>query len=199
MDICLFQNCPLLFLILLLTSPFPSHLKNGVHVGSSSLFPVSSVRSFSTKHSFMGWGLLSPPVTPQPGGPGYPFLSSIFDLSGVGDLTSSYATVSTGVGIIWPRKSRHCVKVAYTFGGLYILNELYIVGWSGNDTSFLESWDSVPYPTLVTVEPDKSHSHPHTLFLTYLPQYYPSKCNGTCVNYLWEIVRRFYNFLVVDM
>ena len=36
--------------------------------------PVSNFRSFSTKH-FLWDGFVSPTPNPQPGGPGYPFLS----------------------------------------------------------------------------------------------------------------------------
>jgi len=49
----------------------------------------------------------------QTGGPGYPFLFVIvtFDLSGMGDPTSSNATVSVALRMIWSQESHHCNKV----------------------------------------------------------------------------------------
>jgi len=60
------------------------------------------------------WGrVISPVPSDQPGGPGYPFLVWVItlDLSSKGDPVSSCATRCIALGIIWPLKPHHCIKV----------------------------------------------------------------------------------------
>jgi hypothetical protein len=44
-----------------------------------------------------------------------------FDLSDMGDPTSSYTTASIALRIIWPRKPHHYVKVRIPTGGMKVL------------------------------------------------------------------------------
>ena len=83
--------------------------------------------------SFQGWllgfenklflrcGVVSPKPNPQPGGPGYPFLSESSPLTCLAweALPVAYATASIALGFIWPRKPLHYVKVGIPLGGPY--------------------------------------------------------------------------------
>jgi hypothetical protein len=44
-----------------------------------------------------------------------------FDLSGLGDPTSSYATAGIALKVIWPRKPHHYVRVETPSGGIFYL------------------------------------------------------------------------------
>jgi hypothetical protein len=65
----------------------------------------------------------TPTPNPQPGGPGHPLLSGsiTFDLSGMGDPTSSCATTSIALRIIWPHKLHCYVKVGMPSGGMTVI------------------------------------------------------------------------------
>ena len=58
-------------------------------------------------------GEVSLTPNPQPGGPGYPFLSGSSPLTCLTweALPVAYATTSMALGIIWPHKPRHYAKV----------------------------------------------------------------------------------------
>jgi hypothetical protein len=64
--------------------------------------------------------LLASRPTPQPGGPGYPFLSGSSPLTCLAweTLSVAYATASIALRIIWSYKPRHYVKVGITSGDL---------------------------------------------------------------------------------
>jgi hypothetical protein len=69
--------------------------------------------------SFLLCGVVSPTANPQPGGPGYPLLSGSSHLTCLAweALPVAYATASIALGIMWPRKPHHYVKVAIPSGG----------------------------------------------------------------------------------
>jgi hypothetical protein len=67
---------------------------------------------------FTGWGL--PTQRPMPNLEDQDILFCLdnhFDLSSMGDTTSSYATASIALRIIWPRKPHRYVKVGIPAGG----------------------------------------------------------------------------------
>jgi hypothetical protein len=57
---------------------------------------------------------------PQPGGPGYPFLSGSSPLTCLAGeaLPVVYATASIALGIMWPHKPLHSVKGGIPLGGI---------------------------------------------------------------------------------
>jgi hypothetical protein len=69
--------------------------------------------------SFLLCGVVSTKPNPQPGGPGYPFLSVSSPLTCLAweALPVAYTTASLALGIMWPRKPRHYVKVGIPSGG----------------------------------------------------------------------------------
>jgi hypothetical protein len=83
-----------------------------------SLRPALIVKSFSTVKAFYG----VEPSTLHP--PTWRARVSLFvwiiafDLSGMGDPTSRYATAGIALSIIWPNKPNHYVKVGIPTGGL---------------------------------------------------------------------------------
>jgi len=62
---------------------------------------------------FLRGEVVSLTPNPQPGGPGYPFLSGSSPLTCLAweALPVAYATTSVALGIIWPHKPRYCAKV----------------------------------------------------------------------------------------
>jgi hypothetical protein len=88
--------------------PYPS-LTLSIIVKSIQLFLFST----SVTISFLLCGVVSPKLNPQPGGPGYPFLSgsSPLNCQAWGALPVAYATASIALGIVWPHKPHHYVKV----------------------------------------------------------------------------------------
>jgi hypothetical protein len=64
-------------------------------------------------------GVVSPKPNPQPGGSGYPFLSASSPLTCLAweALPVAYATASIALGIMWPHKPHHYVKVLIPSGG----------------------------------------------------------------------------------
>jgi hypothetical protein len=69
--------------------------------------------------SFLLCGVVSPTPKPQTGGPGYPFLSGSSPLTCLAReaLPVAYATASIALGIMWPHKPHHYVKVGIPSGG----------------------------------------------------------------------------------
>jgi hypothetical protein len=67
----------------------------------------------SRNNIFLWGGVVSLTPNPQPGGPGYPFLSGPSPLTCLAweALPVAYATASIALGIIWPHKPRHYAKV----------------------------------------------------------------------------------------
>jgi hypothetical protein len=63
--------------------------------------------------SFLMCGVVSPTPNPQPGGPGYHFLSGSSPLTCLAweALPVAYATASIALGIMWPHKPHLYVKV----------------------------------------------------------------------------------------
>jgi len=68
---------------------------------------------------FLRGEVVSLKLNPQPGGPEVSLFVQVitFNLSGMGDPTSSLATPSIAVSIIWPQKLHHNVQVGITLGG----------------------------------------------------------------------------------
>jgi hypothetical protein len=68
--------------------------------------------------SFLRGEVVSLTPNPQPGGLGYPFLSGSSPLTCLAweSLPVAYATASIALGIIWPHKPRHYVKVRIPSG-----------------------------------------------------------------------------------
>jgi hypothetical protein len=68
---------------------------------------------------FLRGGVVSLTPNPQPGGPGYPFLSETSPLTCLAweALPVAYATASIALGFIWPHKPRHYAKVGIPSGG----------------------------------------------------------------------------------
>jgi hypothetical protein len=65
-----------------------------------------------------GWGRQPHAQSPTWRASVSPFIWIItFDLSGMSDPTSSYATAGIPLRIIWPRKPHHCVRVGIPTGG----------------------------------------------------------------------------------
>jgi hypothetical protein len=95
----------------------------------SSLNP-SSFPSFDFHNNkfFTVWGCY-PHAKPQPGGPGYPFLSGSSPLTCLAwdALPVAYATASKPLGIMWPHKPHHYVKVGIPSGGDLPHNQLNII------------------------------------------------------------------------
>jgi hypothetical protein len=60
---------------------------------------------------------------PQPGEPGYPFLSGSSPLTCLAweALPVAYAAASIALGIMWPHKPHHCVKVGIPSDGYCVL------------------------------------------------------------------------------
>ena len=69
---------------------------------------------------FLLGGIFSPTPNPQPGGPGYPFLSGSSPLTclALEALPVAYATASIALRIMWPHKPHHYVKVGIPSGGM---------------------------------------------------------------------------------
>jgi hypothetical protein len=70
---------------------------------------------------FLRGEVVSLTLNPQPGGPGYPFLSGSSPLTCLAweALPVAFATTSIALGIIWPHKPRHYAKV-WIPSGVYI-------------------------------------------------------------------------------
>ena len=64
-------------------------------------------------------GVVNPTPNPQPGGPGYPFLSGSSPLTYLAWEAPpvAYATASIALRIMWPHKPHHYVKVVTPSGG----------------------------------------------------------------------------------
>ena len=69
---------------------------------------------------FLQCEVVSLTPNPQPGGPGYPFLSGSSSLTCLAweARPVAYVTASITLGIIWPHKPQHCAKVGIPSGGL---------------------------------------------------------------------------------
>jgi hypothetical protein len=69
---------------------------------------------------FLRGGVVNLTPNPQPGGPGYPFLSGSSPLTCLAweALPVAHATASIALEIIWPHKPRHYAKVGTPSGGL---------------------------------------------------------------------------------
>jgi hypothetical protein len=85
--------------------------------------PVHACKCFVTI-SFLLCGVVSLTPNPQPGGPGYPFLSGSSHLTCLAweALPVAYAIASIALGIMWPRKPHHYVKVGIPMGFTMELN-----------------------------------------------------------------------------
>jgi hypothetical protein len=94
-----------------------------------SLRPAAVVKSFSTVKAFAGWGRQPHAQPPTWRARVSLFVWIItFDLSGMGDPTSSYATAGITLRIIWPRKPYHYVKVGIPTGAYRkLLLSIYIL------------------------------------------------------------------------
>jgi hypothetical protein len=79
--------------------------------------PFCCFRPVAIAKSFLWGGVVNPRPNPQPGGPGYLFLSGSSDTSGMRDSTSTYATAGIALRIIWPGKPHHYIKVGIPAGG----------------------------------------------------------------------------------
>jgi hypothetical protein len=81
--------------------------------------PYHACKCFVTL-GFLLCGVVSPTPNPQPGGPGCPFLSGSSPLTCLawGALPVAYATASIALGIMWPRKPHHYIKVGIPSGGV---------------------------------------------------------------------------------
>jgi hypothetical protein len=69
--------------------------------------------------SFLLCGVVSSTPNPQPGGAGYPFLSGSSPLTCQAweALPVAYTTASIALGIMWPHKPHHYIKVGIPSGG----------------------------------------------------------------------------------
>ena len=86
----------------------------------NSFHLVSGFRRFSRYIFVMGVGLSASHPTPSLEDQSIPFsLGHHLDLSGMGGPTSSNATASIALRIIWPRKPHHYVKVGIPSVGGY--------------------------------------------------------------------------------
>jgi hypothetical protein len=98
------------------------------------------VKSFSTVKAFYGVG----PSTSRPT-PTWRARVSVsvwiitFDMSGMGDLTSSYATASIALRIVSPRKPHHYVKVRILHKHTFSFSE-YMMGYFSLQDLFLSSF-----------------------------------------------------------
>ena len=95
---------------------FPLHLSfRPSSFNPTSLFLCST---FATISSLLG-GVVSPTTNPQPGGPGYPFLSGSSPLPCLAwvALPVAYTTASIALRIMWPHKPNHYVKAGIPSGG----------------------------------------------------------------------------------
>ena len=102
---------------------------------SSALQPWEGLGLHLRFHNiFVRGEVLSLTPNPQPGGPGYPFLSGSSPLTCLAweALPVAYANTSIALGIIWPHKPHHYAKVGIPSGG-YSKNKfeklVHIVGF----------------------------------------------------------------------
>jgi hypothetical protein len=104
-----------------------------------SILSETSLR-FSKRRFFPGVGLSAPRPTPNLEDQVFLFVWAItFDLSGLGDPASSYATTGLALQIIWPHKPHHYVKVETPSGAwvswliefCVVCGCVYIMWWSG--------------------------------------------------------------------
>ena len=95
------------------------HLLILVHAELSLLFPSGfQFLKFLDKYRFYRVRLSASHPTPNLEDQGIPFVWVItFDLSGIWCHTSSITTASRALGIIWPRKPHHYVKVGIPLVG----------------------------------------------------------------------------------
>jgi hypothetical protein len=114
LNMCILHIC--IYVIYIYSSSSSSALQPWVGLGLLLRF---------RNNFFTGW-VFSLTHTPQPGGPGYPFLSGSSPLTSLAweALPVAHATASIALGIIWPHKSRHYVKVGIPSGG-YIYKCMY--------------------------------------------------------------------------
>jgi hypothetical protein len=96
---------------------FFSLLRNLRHFRKDS--PVSITEFFAIFVFFFRGRVVGPAPNPQPGGPGYPFLSGSSPLTCLAwkALPVAYATASIALGFMWPRKPHRYVKVGIPSGG----------------------------------------------------------------------------------
>jgi hypothetical protein len=66
---------------------------------------------------------------PQPGGPGYRFLSGSSPLTCLAweALPVAYTTASIALGILWPPKPHHYIKVGIPSGGMIFYSICYFL------------------------------------------------------------------------
>jgi hypothetical protein len=115
-----YDCCPLVPIQWLLCPISNAHyLRSLVLLGRLRCFhPAAIVKSFSTVKAFYGEGPLPHAQPPTWRARVSLFVWIItFDLSGMGDPTSSYATAGIALRIIWPRKLHHYVKAGIPTGG----------------------------------------------------------------------------------
>jgi hypothetical protein len=89
-------------------------------VTSIQLFPFFDFRN----NKLLLHGVVSPTPNPQPGRPGYPFLSGSSPLTRLEweALPVAYPTASIALGIMWPHKPHHYVKLGIPSGGYLYLH-----------------------------------------------------------------------------
>ena len=91
----------------------------------SSLFLCSTLVTIN----FLLFGVVSPMPNPQPGGPGYPYLSGSSPLTCLAweALPVAYTTTSIALRIMWPHKPHHYVKVGTPSGAFISVTVLYFL------------------------------------------------------------------------
>ena len=74
-------------------------------------------------------GVVNPTPNPQPGGPGYPFLSGSSPLTYLAweALPVAYATASIALRIMWPHKPPPLRQSRDTFGGFAVYYDHYFL------------------------------------------------------------------------
>jgi hypothetical protein len=125
---------------------------------------ISIIIGFVTTLLFYGDGVVSP--MPQPSS--WRTRVSLFvwvitfDLSGMGDPASSYATAGIALRIIWPRKLHHYVKVEIpSVGSFLIINILSYLHISRRSGSYTNS--NFERPTRCNFSPIKTQTRWHPI------------------------------------
>jgi hypothetical protein len=124
--------------------PFFSHLSPTLSIIAKSiqLFLYSTFVTIS----FLLCGVVRPTPNPQPGRPGYPFLSGSSPLTCLAweDLPVADATASIALGIMLPHKPYHYVKLGTPSGGGGVKPHLKRINFYPNGNSVVQKTDSWP-------------------------------------------------------
>jgi len=96
----------------------PKYIPSPFRPASLHLPSLFLCSTFVTVRFFVLCGVLNPKPNPQPGGPGYPFLSGSSPLTCLAREALPIAyTTSIALRITWPHKPHHYVKIGSPSGG----------------------------------------------------------------------------------